>query len=74
MKKAKRTPGSFTKWFEAQFGKRPSKTPTEDLVEELTSLQLEVMRKRRVVDAVERWEEHERAALYAWNARPKVKP
>lgn len=76
MKKAKQSamPRGFTEWFEAQFGKRPSGRPCPELVEELESLEAEVKYKRRILQAVEQWEEHERAALYAWNARPKVQP
>ena len=61
----------FDKWFVAQFGPRPCPygTVENDKRQRWMDCAQEVEKMKSEIEAIDRWDNSERAALYAWNAR-----
>lgn len=61
----------FEKWFTAQFGPPPFPDPIaeEEAKEEIQSLETRLGELKRRVERQREYVEHERAALYAWQAK-----
>jgi len=66
-----RTSSAFDNWFQAQFGPPPfpDALKLEAAREEVRTLEYELEEKKRRLARHEQYMEHERAALYAWQAR-----
>ncbi len=64
-------PSAFDAWFQQQFGPPVFKDPLalERAREEFSALDTQLGEKRRRLARHEQYEEHKRAALYAWQAR-----
>lgn len=60
------TESKFTKWFEQQFGKRPSKEPEDVLYSKVVEARYALSEAQDLLERVELWEAQEQAALYAW--------
>lgn len=64
-------PSAFDAWFQQQFGPPVFKDPLalEMARDEFSALDIQLGEKRRRLARHEQYEEHKRAALYAWQAR-----
>jgi hypothetical protein len=59
----------FSKWFELQFGKRPTNKSYQRLRREVTELEQALVRVRNEMYLFEKYEHNRTAAHYAWVAR-----
>lgn len=59
---------SFTDWYVAQFGERPSEASVFDLEERVRGLEIALMTAKGEARAVAEWEARADAALMAWTA------
>ena len=62
----------FEIWFEEMYGKRPSRKPNEAIVSDLYKKERISNMARRLYKDCELWDEKEKSASYAWNARAKL--
>lgn len=62
----------FSKWFESQHGKRPSKLPLDELMADRNNKCSIAENAKYLVDRCNMWEEKRTSALYAWQARSNV--
>jgi hypothetical protein len=71
-----RTTSAFDNWFQSQFGPPPfsDAIKLEAARDEVRQLEAELGEKKRRLERHEKYTEHERAALYAWQARGSGSP
>lgn len=66
--KQKTKNSAFSKWFQEQFGKRPSTLPLAQLQRECTTAYEHYLAARYACEIVEEWETKRDAALKGWCA------
>ena len=63
----------FNEWYEAQFGKRPSKETLGDLHTKWQATQADANHLKEILRRVGEWERRRTACLYAWSIADKDK-